>query len=100
MTLLEYHVTRPVPLSRRITVLLVIIGIAAIAAITAINVAVVGYEYVSFTSTTYQEPYILWYERVLPSAWFPTSRTCQAASIKLNEGLNFVEITKPRYFDA
>ena len=83
MTLLEYSVTRSIPLSPCKTVLVVVLGTIFVAVSTVINVIAVGYELVPSASTTYNTTYSLWYERVLPTAWYPQSRTCVAAVINL-----------------
>jgi len=83
MTLLEYSVTRSIPLSQCKTVLVVVLGTIFVGLSTLINVIAVGYELVPSASTTYNTTYSLWYERLLPTAWYPESRTCSSAIINL-----------------
>ena len=87
MTLLEYPITRSIPLRRFWSVLIVLGAVAWILIITLVNVAVVGYEVVPIISTSYSDSSTLWYEHILPmSSWIPRRRTCDWSVIKLMEG--------------
>lgn len=86
MSLLEYAITRPVAIGRRGTVLIVVLFVLYITGVTLVNVAAVGYEIVSFTSTTYNDTTELWYEKLIPaSIWRPQTRSCEGTVIKLQE---------------
>jgi len=88
MFLLEYAVSRPIPVKRRWLVLIIILAIVFVVLTTLINIIAVGYELVSFTSTTFNETRTLWYERLIPvTSWLPRSRTCDGTVIKLMERL-------------
>ena len=87
MIFLEYPVTRPIPLTRLVTVLVGIGALIFVVLITLINVLAVGYEPVSVTSNVYDgSDYQLWYEHILPPGWGPKGKTCDPAIINLNEG--------------
>src|SRR5277367_714541 len=92
MSLLEYNVTRPVPLSRCWTIIIIIGAVLAIVFVTLSNVIAVGYEFGSFTSTSYDEPSSLWYKKIVPGPLYPSSRTCQGVALTLGEGKTFPEI--------
>jgi hypothetical protein len=87
MALLEYPVTRPIPLCRLWTGVLVLGAIIWVTLITLVNVAAVGYELVPVTSSVFNSSAQLWYERFMPiSSWIPKSRTCEWSIIKVLEG--------------
>jgi hypothetical protein len=88
MNLLEYPVTRAIRLRRTWATVLILGAILWITVITLINVAAVGYELVPLTSTSYSSSEsLLWYERFMPkSSWFPRSRKCEWATIRLMDG--------------
>jgi len=86
MALLEYAITQPISLGRYNTLALILGATFTCIFVTLINVVAVGYELVPVTSSSFNDTsYVLWYERFLPTAWIPQSRTCEAAIIKLNE---------------
>lgn len=86
MIFLHYPLTRPIILTRWTTVATIVFAIVFITFITLLNVIAVGYELVFITSTEYNVPYKLWYEKILPSSdWIPSSRTCQSAIINVGD---------------
>lgn len=88
MPLLEYNITRPVYLSRLVTVLIFAAAVAWILVVTLINVAAVGYELVQVTSTDFNRTSKTWYDHFIPgSGLIPSSWSCTYSVLKLNEGL-------------
>jgi hypothetical protein len=86
MILLEYPLSRPISVKRRWLVLIIAVAICFVLLTTMINIIAVGYELVSFTSTTYNEDHTLWYERLISvTSWLPRSRACDGTVIKLME---------------
>lgn len=86
MTVLEYPVTRPIPLGRITLIALVISAVIFIGFVTIINLVAVGYELVSLTSNEFNPSNQMWYDKFIPASWRPTSVTCGPAVINLNEG--------------
>jgi len=88
MPLLEYNVTRPVTLGRRVTVGIIVAGVTWIIVVTLINVAAVGYELVQLSSTNFNNTSQNWYEKFIPGSdgIIPSSWNCTYSVIKLNEG--------------
>jgi hypothetical protein len=87
MSLLEYHVTRPIILKKWITTSIIVGAILWIIIITLINIVAVGYELVSVSSTNFNNTARNWYEKVLPTdSVIPSSWNCLYSVIKVNEG--------------
>jgi len=86
MSILEYNVTRPIHLNRCWTLTAAIVALLAIVLVTLSNVVAVGYEFVSFDSTSFCDPSGLWYQRFLPTFLYPASRTCQGVALNLGDG--------------
>jgi len=87
-SILSYSISRPITIGRWFNILSVVLIVGWAALVTIINVAAVAYELVPFTSTSYNETYTLWYERLIHrSSWLPQTRTCDGSIIKLNEGI-------------
>ena len=86
MALLEYPVTRPIPLNRIASIAFIVGALLFIGLVTLINVVAVGYELIPITSTEFNSSGKLWYDHLLPVSWRPTILTCQPALINLNEG--------------
>src|SRR6266496_1977794 len=87
MHLFEYPITRPVVFSRFWTAWFLIAGLFWVTSVTLLNIATVGYETVPITSTSYNYPYHLWYEKLFPvMSWLPASRSCDPSVIRLLEG--------------
>lgn len=86
-TLLQYSVTRPVSLNLWFNLVITLVSLIYVVLITIINIATVGYQPVSLTSTTFNLSYSLWYERLIPiSSWRPQSRICSPSEIIIGEG--------------
>jgi hypothetical protein len=89
ITLFEYPLTRPIQL-RLFTPIVITLGLLWISIVALITMAAVGYENVTiysdrFNSTAAER---LWYEKIFPkSAWIPTSRACEASTIKFRESI-------------
>jgi hypothetical protein len=87
----DYPLTRPVTLRSHFNVSILVLGVVYIVLITLINVAAVGYDSVSFISSSCNGTLTLWYDQFLPkTVLLPPSRTCQASAIKANEGFAFL----------
>jgi hypothetical protein len=88
MSLLEYHVTRPIILKKWITAFIIVGAILWIIIVTLINIVAVGYELVSVSSTNFNNTARNWYEKVIhPNSIIPSSWDCLYSVIKVNEGL-------------
>lgn len=93
MAILEYPITRPIRLNTCWKVVIILGAIIWTVGVTVVNIVAVGYELVPFTSTSYDAPYQLWYERIVPNipsssksfSWIPKSRKCDPSIIKLLE---------------
>ena len=84
-TLFDYPVTRPIQL-RLFAQIVITLGILWSVIVTLISIAAVGYESVTIYSDTYNSTEKLWYEKIFPkSDWIPTSRVCEASTIKFRE---------------
>jgi len=99
MGFLEYPVTRAIHLGRVWTTIVVLGAVTWITLVTLLNVAAVGYELVPMTSTSYDSSAaLLWYERFMPvSSWFPRSRNCEWATIRLMDSLTATKSAKLRF---
>jgi hypothetical protein len=71
MRIFEYPVTRPIKLSRWITVCVVVLGILFLAIITLLNIIAVGYDTVQVISDSFNSSDIFWYDHLLPAVWTP-----------------------------
>ena len=70
MPVLYYPITRPVILSRWATVSIIAAYIIWIATVTLINIAAVGYEPVTVSSTNFNNTDQNWYEKIMHSNSF------------------------------
>jgi hypothetical protein len=89
MVILEYPLTRPVPLTRSCTAILIVAAAMFIGFLTLFNIVAVGYEVVPIISNSFEEPYKLWYERFVTTKWLPSSWTCQPTMININDSRLF-----------
>ena len=88
MSLIDYPITRPVHLGVWGNISLIFHGLVWVAFVTVISVAAVAYELVPIISTQFNESYVLWYERLIPStSLLPQARNCTGSIIQLMEGL-------------
>jgi len=89
-SLIQYSITRPIHLNVWVTVLLIFLGLFYLTAVSIFNIAAVGYGLVPVTSTMFNNPYNIWYERFIPHAsWKAPNWICSGSIIGLNEnGLN------------
>ena len=87
MPFLEYPVTRPVVLSRWVTLSILFAWVAWIVVVTLVSVASVGYENQTVSSIDFNSTYRLWYERIrYPDSLIAPSWNCSYSVIKVNEG--------------
>ena len=88
VNLIDYGVTRHASFRPLSVLIIIVLGVAWVALVTIVNVAAVGYELVSVTSTDFNASYSLWYERFIPrQSWKPMTRTCDGSIIQINEGI-------------
>jgi len=93
MTLLEYPITRPIILSRWVTVLIFVGWVAWIILVTLVSVAAQGYQYVTVSSTNFNSTQRNWYEKIVNShSLIPPSWNCSYSVLKLNEGYFFSKL--------
>jgi len=87
MPILEYALTRPVVLSRWVTVSIVAAWVFWSIFVTLVNIVAVGYESVTISSTNFNNTDRNWYEKIIPStSLIPESWNCSYSVIKVNEG--------------
>lgn len=63
----------------------IVFGTIWLAFITVVAVIAQAYELIQFTTTSYNETYVLWYEKVTLPSWRPPS-TCYGSIIPLGTG--------------
>jgi hypothetical protein len=86
MPLIEYPVTRPVFLSRWVTLSIFVAWVAWIVVVTLACVISVGYEINTVPSTDFNNTaYRLWYEKIIPHSLIVPSWNCSYSVIKVNE---------------
>src|SRR5271155_2251212 len=89
MPLLEYPLTRPVVLSRWVSVAIIAACILWIVGTTLLSVATAGYEIITVSTTNYNETLKNWYDilnrenLVGPATW-----NCSPSVIKVNESIS------------
>ena len=77
MPVLEYALTRPVVLSRWVTVSIVVAWVVWSIFVTLVNIVAVGYESVITSSTDFNNTDRNWYEKIIPStSLIPESWNC------------------------
>ena len=89
MPFLEYPVTRPVVLSRWVTLSFFVAWVAWIVFVTLVSVVAVGYENNTVPSTDFNNTadYRLWYQKIrIPHSLIVASWSCSYSVIKVNEG--------------
>src|SRR5277367_5314128 len=84
---IDYGVTRTAIFPLWSALIIIVLGVAWVAIVTIVNVAAVGYELVSVTSTDFNASYSLWYERFIPQSYKPMTRTCDGSIIQISEGI-------------
>jgi hypothetical protein len=89
MFLFEAPVTRPLVTPRLTKVVVYLSATIIVILVIFINVIAVGYELVSFSSSSFNESAPYWYESFIPTNWRPVGRSCEPAVIKLKESVSF-----------
>ena len=84
MAVFSYSISRPITL-RWFTPAVLILGAIYVLSITLINVATVGYDSITYTSTDFNGTHTLWFDRFIPTRGsFYNHRKCSAAALALN----------------
>lgn len=81
----SYSVTRDFEY-RYFTHVTIVLGIIWLAFITTVNVIAVAYEVLPFTTTSFNDTVVLWYEKLIPGSFRPASRSCASSVIPVRTG--------------